>query len=118
MFEKNKSYTREEIYRVLGGGKQNFLLQKNGVVVGVCPNPKMNPEAPRVILLGSGPKVKQHGALLATQTNAVPLFLKKASSKWEYQGDFVVDSFITDTTKFSGYNLAGRTDVSGILLLK
>jgi hypothetical protein len=117
MFEKGKIYKRDAIHQQIGGSTMSFILYKKGVV-GLCPNPKMNPDAPKKILVGSGSVIKRQANEFAKQGHAVPVFLKRDSGKWEYKGNFSVESVVKDPSQFSQHKLNGRTDVSSILILQ
>ncbi|TDR76467.1 hypothetical protein [Paludibacterium purpuratum] len=90
MFEKGKSYSREEIHLVVGGNKQSYLPRKNGKVVAACLRQDLNPEAPAVILCGANPPERAAAGQLARQDGAIPVFIKESTTTWKYQGMFRV----------------------------
>ncbi len=90
MFTTGNEYTRDEIHKYLGGSKQAYLPTVSGHVVAVCITPRLNPRAPNVILCGNGPKTTLVGAVLAKQHEPLPVFIKRATNRWEYQGMFKV----------------------------
>jgi hypothetical protein len=118
MFDVGKPYTRKEIHAQLGGSMRACLLEARGSVVGICYEPRMNPQAPREILIGRGPQKERAGQALAAQPDAVPVFAKRRSNTWEFVGNFKGAGYIA-----SEYEAArradgsGRTDVAGVLLL-
>lgn len=83
-------YSRREIADVLGGGVQDYLPHRDGRVVCACVVPELNPDAPEVILAGTGPDIVRWGDVFASQHEFVPVFLKRATNAWQYVGDFRV----------------------------
>jgi len=90
MFKIGREYTRNEIHEHLGGSKQAYLPTVAGHVVAACIKPDLNPRAPNVILCGNGPKTASVGAVFAKQHEPLPVFIKRATNRWEYQGMFKV----------------------------
>jgi len=95
MFEIGKDYTREQIHRVCGGSKQAFLPTKNGKVVAVCLRPDLNPGAPDTIVCSSSAAARAAGRTLAAQTDPVPVFIRSATDKYRYAGDFTAAGSLT-----------------------
>jgi hypothetical protein len=90
MFTIGNEYTRDEIHEHLGGSKQAYLPTVSGYVVAICVKTELNPRAPEVIVCGKGPIIASSGAALAKQREPLPVFIKRASNRWEYQGTFRV----------------------------
>ena len=92
MFSKGVNYTRDEIHDKLGGNIQSYLPTVNGQVVAACfkRSEDMNPEAPDVILVGSGPIIESTAKILTEQGYAVPTFIKLFENQWEYVGTYKV----------------------------
>ena len=86
MFKIGTTYTRDEIHAEVGGSKQAYIPTLNGSVVAVCVKTDLNPRAPRELLCGTGPVIGKTGALLASTSFKVPVFLKKQANRWEYVG--------------------------------
>lgn len=120
MFEIGREYTREDIHEEVGGSKQSYLPTKGGMVVAVCVKQRLNEEAPRVVVCGSGPLIESAGKLLSTQSHAVPVFLKQAVNRWEYQGLFKSAVSYTSGLEFEQHVAkSGRAmgDVSRVVTL-
>jgi hypothetical protein len=100
-FAVNHLYTRQEIAAVLGGDTQSYLPNHDGRVVCACVVPKLNPDAPAVILSGKGPKVVKWGKVFASQQEFVPLFLKRATNAWQYLGNYRVVECSLDAEQIS-----------------
>jgi hypothetical protein len=86
MFTIGSEYTRDEIHGCLGGSKQAYLPTVSGHVVAVCVRVDLNPRAPNVVLCGNGPVIASAGKALAKQHEPLPVFIKRAANRWEYQG--------------------------------
>ena len=89
------TYSRDTIHARLGGSKRACLPTRDGVVVAACLLKSFNPDAPRVVLCGSGARNGPAGAALAAQTAAIPFFTRVATGRWLYEGRFVVADSLT-----------------------
>ncbi len=118
MLTEGKLYTRDEIHGLLGGGIQGYLPHKNGRVVAGCFGLKMNPEAPDVVLVVSGPETIRWAKVLCEQEYPVPTFLKRQASQWEYVGEYRVDGWTEYPADLAEYGQrAGRTNITRVLFL-
>lgn len=114
-------YTREEIHAQCGGSLQSDLPHKEGVVVAACLDAQLNPRAPIQILCGNGSGVRQSGDLLAQQTLPIPIFIKRISNRWVYQGRFQVTESLTEPADCAPYIAGSGRDtatISRIILLQ
>ncbi len=100
MFNVGSDYTRDYIHDRLGGSKQSYLPTTSGRVVAACVKLEMNPQAPKVVLCGTGKVIASAGALLAKQNEPVPVFIKRGINRWEYQGTFNVSEVHTSGPQF------------------
>jgi 5-methylcytosine-specific restriction protein A len=122
-FIPGESYTRDHIHEVLGGEKVSYLPQKEGKIVCGCFSTDANPEAPYVILVGGDQDeehpVQRKAALLEAQDEPIPVFLKRATHDWVYEGNFRVQR-VTRDRKFLDEKLrrAGRRDVVLALIME
>ena len=89
-FEPGCCYTRRQINQEVGGNLQSYLPIANGRVVCACLRLDLNPEAPCVVLVGNRKNVMMTGRLLSGQGGSIPMFLRRAKHRWEYQGNFAV----------------------------
>jgi len=118
-FRRGKTYTRGEIHDAVGGGLQDYLPHRGGKVIAACLNPDLNPEAPEIVLPGSGPAIKRWAHVFAEQVAAVPTFLKRKTNNWEYVGDYCVRRLSTESSDLTAHrSRAGRDDVSMVLFLE
>jgi Domain of unknown function (DUF6697) len=114
MFKVGSEYTRDQIHEHLGGSKQSYLPMVAGHVVAACLTPRLNPRAPHVVLCGRGLVIAAAGAALAKQTEPLPVFIKRGTNRWEYQGRFTVIGAYASGPQFSALVAGGRaaSDVS------
>jgi hypothetical protein len=89
-FAVNRLYTRQEIATELGGDEVSYLPHRDGRIVCACIGRELNPDAPAVILPGSGPDIVRWAEVFAEQREFVPVFLKRATNAWKYVGNYRV----------------------------
>src|ERR1700683_376110 len=95
-FVVGRCYSRKEIAAKVGGGTQNYLPHRNKHVVCGCFRLDLNPKAPREILPANTDDKKRWAEQLYQQREAVPIFIKKRTDKWEYQGLWRCVALTTD----------------------
>ena len=120
MFRLKGTYTREEIHaEVGGGGLQDYLPNKEGRVLAACFGTDKNPEAPRFVLPGTGPRIQKAAEIFSCQRQPVPTFIKRGSGRWEFVGYFVVKEqrFDSETVRVHA-GKAERSDVTSVLMLE
>jgi hypothetical protein len=121
MFTIGCEYTRGEIHAQLGGSVVSCLPTRNGAIVAACLSKAFSPRAPEVVLCGRGARTSPVSEQFARQQIAIPMFLKSASSRWQYQGQFVVAQFFSSGPEFESYIVgSGRpvASVSHVVVLK
>jgi 5-methylcytosine-specific restriction protein A len=123
-FIQGESYTRDHIHEVLGGEKVSYLPQKDGKIVCGCFSTDANPEAPYVILVGGDDEggespVERKARILEAQDEPIPVFLKRASNDWVYEGNFRLQRVNRDRQFLADkQRQAGRIDVVMALILE
>lgn len=119
MFALGEMYTRDYIHGELGGGIQDYLPHRDGRVVCGCFNPDLNPDAPDVVLPGTGPEIERWARVFAGQPGYVPVFLKHRTNEWEYVGDFRVSRLSEDPRAIARYcERSRRDDITMLLFLE
>jgi len=121
VFVLGGDYTRREIYEHIGGSIVSCLPSSNGVIVAACLSKSFSPQAPRVVLCGRGVQTSRLSAQFALQQNAIPVFIKSASRRWQYQGQFIVERSVSSGEEFESLIVgSGRavSSVSHAVLLK
>lgn len=123
-FIAGESYTRDYIHEQLGGEKVSYLPQKCGKIVCGCFSWESNPDAPDVILVGGddngeGHPVERKAKILEKQAEPIPVFLKRASNHWSFEGYFQVKGTTRDRRFLDEkQRKASRNDVVMALILK
>ena len=118
MFIQEQAYTRKEIHDQLGGSIQSYLPSVKGHVVCACINRKYNPDAPRVILVGTGKGIERDGAMLASQKQAVPVFIKLGTNAWIFHGHFRVKRSSQQRSEIAKHQGGRDSDVTRIIYLE
>ena len=121
MFIVGSQYTRDEIHAKVGGSKVSCLPTHGGRIVAACLSRKFSPAAPHVVLCGQGPRTGAVSKLLTIQAGELPVFIKRAASRWEFQGNFRVENFYSSGARFESFvSGSGRSiaSVSYVVLLK
>lgn len=114
-------YTRAEIHAHLGGSVVSCLPTRDGAIVAACLSKSFSPQAPEVVLCGKGARTSPVSAQFARQRMPIPVFLKSASSRWQYRGRFTVAQSFSSGARFEGFIAgSGRSvaSVSHVVLLE
>lgn len=113
-----QSYTHDFVCKTFGGDAKggSYLPQsRHGILCG-CFTTTLNPEAPDTILVGNGPKIIGKAEKLASQGGSIPVFLKKGTNQWVYQGVFELVSYSKDPKDYEEKAArADRNDVAAVL---
>ena len=81
--------------------------------------PKLNPDAPRVILVGEGNLRKRWASILCEQGSSIQVYLKQRPNCWKYAGTFVVERWSEATQEIQRHELrSGRDDVVRVIYLR
>jgi len=118
-FKIGVCYSRDEIFVKLGGSKQSYLPMKDGRVLYGAFRKDLNPDAPRIILPGTGSIIECSAYTFANQRNPIPVFIKYGTNKWKYVGEFLVERPISrNMNVIKEHNRKSkRTDISMVLYL-
>jgi hypothetical protein len=122
LFESERTYTRKEIYNVLGGDLVSNYPSDQGRVLYCCVSQYWNPDAPEIILIGRLEKMAEAAKQFASQNEAVPVFLKQGrrrNGKWVYRGEFMVERYSNNRAEIAPFiRKACKEGVAGVLLLR
>lgn len=113
-FQKGGLYPRSYISETLGGSVVDFLPTHDGRVVCGCFTTDHNPEAPEVIIPGTGPVIEHTAELFCQQTSFIPVFLKRRPNEWEYVGDYRAARCTTDPAEIAAHHLGSVTPLAEI----
>jgi hypothetical protein len=105
----------------LPGEGHGYVRFKNGLVVCANLKPELNPNAPKTILVGEGPLREKWARILCDQNRQIPfrVYLKRGTNRWEYAGDFVVESWSESVDEIRRHEAKSkRQDVVRVIYLK
>lgn len=106
----------EELKRKLAGG-DCFIRTKDGEVKGLALRPDMNPQAPKRVIVGTGPEMVRRAKLIVDCNKAVPVYMKRGTNKWQYMGYYRATVYRRDEFTVKQFK-CNRADVDGILFLE
>jgi hypothetical protein len=118
---KGRRYTWSEIMDETGadGSTPYYLLHRDGKVVAGCFTLELNPEAPRVVLAGNGPQIREWADIFCAQTGSIPVCLKSGLGEWLCCGNFKLARSSADPAEIARHSAqAGRSDVYKLLFLQ
>jgi len=113
-FVLGRKYTREEISKILGGSEIDFLPTEKGKVVCGCFTLDHNPDAPNVVLPGTGSVIERRARIFCEQEYPVPIFLKCRVNEWEYVGDYKAVRHSTDLAEIAAHHKGSITPLSEV----
>jgi hypothetical protein len=118
---KGHRYTWGEIVEKTGGDGSSpyYLLHRDGKVVAGCFTIELNPEAPRVVLAGNGPQIREWADIFCAQKGSIPVCLKSGLGEWLCCGNFKLVRSSTDQAEIAKHSAsANRNDIYKILFLE
>ncbi len=122
LFESERTYTRKEIYNVLGGDLVSNYPSHQGRVLYCCVWQYWNPDAPEIILISRDEQMAEAAKQFASQNEPVPVFLKpgrRRNSKLGYRGEFLVERYSNNRAEILPLaRKAYRLGVAGVLFLR
>ena len=107
-------YSRKEIAATLGGSDIEYLPTVNDRVVCGCFNLEYDPQAPNIILPGTGRVIQREARLFCGQDYPVPIFIKRKVNEWEYVGDYKAKSHSTDPATIAAHHKGSVTPLKEI----
>lgn len=111
-----KEISTEQLANLLAGG-DSYIRTKNNEVKGLAITTKKNPEAPDIIVVGTGPRIMANAQLFFEAKKFVPVYIKASVGRWKYFGEYRATALKQDTETIAKY-CHHRKDVSGILFLQ
>lgn len=116
MFKVGVFYTPHEISRAVGGDLQSYLPHVGGTVVAARLSLKLNPDAPEIILPGTGPMIEQSAEWLVNQHAVVPTFIKRGPGQFEFVGEYSATAMSRDRAEIGIHAArAGRNDITSVI---
>lgn len=112
-----ETFTTDEIAQKLAGG-DSYIRTKNKEVKGLAITTDLNPEAPEVIVVGTGPRIKENARLYLESKIYVPVYIKQSVNKWKYMGEYKAVSYAQDSETIEKHRATRpKNSVDGILFL-
>lgn len=110
--------TTAELAALTAGG-DDYIRTVKGVVVGLALSPKLNPQAPEIVIVGDGPRIKERAKLFLALGVSVPTYMKRGTNAWELIGRYRATAYRTDPATIDAYcDNRPRHEVAGILFLE
>jgi hypothetical protein len=112
-----ETLTTAELAEKLAGG-DSYIRTTNNVVKGVAITTDKNPEAPEVIVVGTGVRIKVNARLFLEQKEYLPVYIKQSVNAWKYLGKYKADSYSQDSKIIEKHRKHRPVEgVDGILFL-
>jgi hypothetical protein len=112
-----ETLTTAELAEKIAGG-DSYIRTKNKLVKGLAITIDKNPEAPEVIVVGIGVRIKANARLFLEQREYVPVYIKQSVNAWKYLGKYKADSYSQDSKIIEKHRKHRRIeDIDGILFL-
>lgn len=108
-FTIGKLYSRKEISAALGGSEIEFLPTVNKLVVCGCFTLDHNPEAPAIVIPGTGRIIQREAKQFCDQDYPIPIFIKRRVNEWEYVGDYKAVRHSTDPAEIAAHHKGSIT---------
>jgi len=120
-FKVGKKYSRKEISAALGGSEIEYLPTENKHVVCGCFTLEHNPEAPDIVIPGTGKVIEREAKQFCDQNYPVPIFIKRRVNEWEYVGDYKAANHSTAATDIAAHHKGSITplkEVTRVIFMK
>jgi ribosomal protein S27E len=120
-FTIGKKYSRKEISAALGGSEVEYLPTENKSVVCGCFTLEHNPEAPDIVIPGTGKVIEREAKQFCEQNYPVPIFIKRRVNEWEYVGDYKAVNHSTAATDIAANHKGSITplkEVTRVIFMK
>lgn len=113
-FNIGKMYSRKEISAALGGSEVEYLPTENKRVVCGCFTLEHNPEAPDIVIPGTGRVIQREAIIFCGQDFPVPVFIKRRVNEWEYVGDYKAVRHSTDPAEIASHYKGSITPLNKV----
>ncbi|WP_286049744.1 hypothetical protein [Rheinheimera sp. KL1] len=87
--------TTPQLAEKLAGG-DSYIRTKDNIVKGLAITIELNPEAPEIIVVGNGTRIRANARLLLEQQEYVPVYLKQTVNAWKFLGKYKADRYSQD----------------------
>jgi hypothetical protein len=113
-FALGQKYSRKEISAALGGSEVEYLPTDNKRVVCGCFTLEHNPEAPDIVIPGTGRVIQKEAKIFCGQDYPIPIFIKRRVNEWEYVGDYKAVRFSTDVADIAAHHKGSITPLNEV----
>jgi len=118
MISRTKLYSKAEVDRLTAGG-DSYVRTSDNEVKGLALTRDKNPEAPKIIVVGVGPRIENNAELLSHTNHPVPTFVKYGPNQWQYKGDYRVVRYSNSFQDIEEHRKhRPASDVTGILFME
>jgi hypothetical protein len=120
VFPLGNKYSRKEISKLVGGSEIDFLPTEDKQVVCGCVTRGHNPEAPDVIIPGTGKVIEREAKIFCEQDYPIPIFIKRRVNEWEYVGHYKADRFSIepiDIAKHHKGSITPQNEITRVIFL-
>jgi len=73
-----------------------------------------NPEAPNIIIPGTGIVREREAQQFCEQEIPIPIFIKRQTNEWEYVGDYKAEKYSTDPKEIEAHQNGSITPLDKI----
>lgn len=106
------------LVKLLAGG-DDYIRTFGNEVKGLALNPRKNPAAPEVVIVGKGPKIMARARRFVESQAEVPVYIKVETGVWSFTGIYRAIEYSTDTADIATHGASRAPgSVSGILFLE
>jgi hypothetical protein len=113
-FTIGRKYTRKEISAALGGSEIEYLPTEDSRVLCGCFTLEHNPEAPDIVIPGTGKVIQREAKLFCEQDYPVPIFIKRRVNEWEYIGDYKAVNHSTNAAEIAAHHKGSITPLNEV----
>jgi hypothetical protein len=114
VFIVGQKYTRKAISKILGGSEVEYLPTENKRVVCGCFTLDHNPEAPEIIIPGTGKVIEREAKMFCEQDHPIPIFIKRRPNEWEYVGHYKAVRFTADPQEIAAHHKGSITPMKEV----
>ena len=109
-----QKYSRDKISELLGGNAVDYLPTHDGHVVCGCFTLDHNPEAPNIVIPGTGRIIQREAGQFCSQDYPVPIFIKRNVNEWEYVGDYKAVRHSIDPAEIAAHHKGSITPLDKV----
>jgi hypothetical protein len=100
-------------------GSDDYIRTKGGEVKGLALNPRLNHDAPNIVVVGKGQRIEARAKLFLESGLTVPTYMKRGTNAWELIGTYRAIEYKTEVATIRKHRGSRPLDeVAGILFLE